>query len=533
MKPSRPSIVVLVVGLAFTAAGAWAAARSDDHNEDRLLQVQTRQAASVIGAAVSTIVEPLHTSLQVAAATTASAPAFAQTMSPDVGPRKTFISAALLRADDGRTVASLGEPAHLTEQPSTEHEILDEAATSKAYVVRGFPKQRPRYIGYALRSGPYIVYAERAIPTNRQVPVESNSAFADLHFATYLGPDTRTPNVATTDRPLSDLPLTGRTARTTIPFGNTVITLVAAPDGHLGGSLGQQLPWIIFGLGVVLSLLAALATHLLVVRRRKAESDAVMIASLYEEVNTLYGEQRSIAFALQRALLPQRDPTIPQLDIASRYVAGARGVDVGGDWYSIIQIDERHFAFVVGDVMGRGVDAATTMARLRYTLRAYLLEGHEPAVALDMTGQQLDLVEDGHFATLLVGIGDLETGQLTIANAGHLDPLLLSRDGARYLPTLRGPALGIVHGSVYRTIDVRLEPGSTLLLFTDGLVERRGESIDEGLERLRALVGDGPAELEPLVDTMLRDLIGADAEDDTVLLAFRWQPDPVTVPSAP
>ena len=106
-------------------------------------------------------------------------------------------------------------------------------------------------------------------------------------------------------------------------------------------------------------------------------------------------------------------------------------MDIGGDWYSIIQLDDNRFGFVVGDVSGRGIDAATHMARVRFTLRAYLIEGHRPNVALDLSTRQLDLQADGHFTTVLIGVGDLAAGRITLANAGHLNPVVLSGDRPR------------------------------------------------------------------------------------------------------
>lgn len=527
MKPLRAAALVLLIGLAFTGAGTWAAWRANEHNEDRLLQTQTRQAASLIGAAVAGIVQPVQTALEVAAATQGAPDAFRQAMSASVGPGKTFVSASLLRADDLQPLASVGDSPQLDPQRGRGRAVVERALGRDSFVVAGSPSARPDHIGYALRAGRYVVYAERMIPANRRVPVESDSAFADLHFATYLGREVRSADLVTTDRPLSALPLSGRRATTRIPFGDTVITMVAEPKGHLGGSLGWRLPWIILAVGLVLSVIAAVVTEVLVRRRRHAEADARTIARLYDDVNQLYGEQRSIAGALQQAILPQHDPDIRGLDIASRYVAGTRDMDVGGDWYSIIGIDDRHFGFVVGDVMGRGVEAATIMARLRYTVRAYLIEGHSPERALTMTGWQLDLTEDGHFATIVVGVGDLDSGRIRVTNAGHLPPLLVDGGDARYVETEPGAALGIFSGEQYRSTEVQLAPGAALLLFTDGLVERRGESIDVGLEHLRGVVRDGPAELEQLVDTVLDEMIGDGVEDDTAVLGFRWNPVPL------
>ncbi|MCU1692359.1 MAG: Two component signal transduction histidine kinase [Frankiales bacterium] len=174
----------------------------------------------------------------------------------------------------------------------------------------------------------------------------------------------------------------------------------------LGGGLGGQLPWISLTGGAVLTIAAALVAAGLVRRHRAAELAATTIGGLYERLDGLYAEQRSIATALQHALLPTHDVDLPGLDVACRYVAGADGVDVGGDWYSLVKVDEDRFAFAVGDVSGRGIGAAAVMARLHFTMRAYLLEGHAPDVVLARCARQIDLSADGHFATVVVGLAD-------------------------------------------------------------------------------------------------------------------------------
>ena len=282
------------------------------------------------------------------------------------------------------------------------------------------------------------------------MPVESTSAFADLDFATYLGPTTDLSALATTDLPLSQLPITGDVARVSIPFGDSSVTLVATPRGALGGTLGGALPWVFLIGGLLVTAGAAVVTYLLVGRRRSAERDAGTIATLYQQLDDLYGEQRSIADALQQALLPQRNPPVPNLEVATTYLAGTHGLEIGGDWFSLIEIDEGHFAFAVGDVSGKGVEAAAIMARLRFTVRAYLTEGHPPDVVLGMCSRQLSVTRDGHLATVLLGVGDSASGVITLANAGHLNPLLVTGASTGFVPTDVGLPLGVAPCTVPR-----------------------------------------------------------------------------------
>jgi serine phosphatase RsbU (regulator of sigma subunit) len=290
------------------------------------------------------------------------------------------------------------------------------------------------------------------------------------------------------------------------------------------------LPSIFVAAGVVLSLAAGVVAWQLVRSRRAAERDAGIITELYDRLDDRYVEQRSIAETLQRALLPLTNPAIANLDIATRYVAGADGVDVGGDWYSAIALeDDRHFAFVVGDVSGRGVEAATIMARLRFTLRAYLLEGHPPDTALEMCAKHIQIGVDRHFATVLVGRGDLLTRTVVLANAGHLKPLVIDDGQAHYVETPVGRPLGL-GPCTYATTTITMNPGATLVAFTDGLVERRGEDLLVSMEHLAetalaaeplAASGEG-IDVESLLTQLVTTMTPEGPTDDIAILALRW-----------
>ena len=153
-------------------------------------------------------------------------------------------------------------------------------------------------------------------------------------------------------------------------------------------------------------------TRQVVRSRDRAESDTKTITALYEKVDALYGEQRDLAIDLQRALLPKIIPDIPGLQVAAEYTAGVKGIDIGGDWYSLIGIGDDNFAFVVGDVSGHGVDAVAEMARARFTLRAYLIDGNPPHVALEKCSRQFDIANDGHIVTVIAGVGNVRTGEV-------------------------------------------------------------------------------------------------------------------------
>ena len=226
-------------------------------------------------------------------------------------------------------------------------------------------------------------------------------------------------------------------------------------------------------------------TERLVRRRRQAER-------LAEENRRLYGEQRSASLTLQRSLLPKALPRIDGVEFAARYIPGESGMEVGGDWYNAIAIDDHRFAFAVGDVSGRGLAAATIMAGLRYTIRAYASLAYSPVQILETTSKEIDISSDGHFATVLIGLVDNDRREITMASAGHLPALLLNSEQAVFVNAPVGVPLGI-EGPGYESVTIPIAPNSTLIAYTDGLVERRNEVLNVGMERLRtAAFGRSP-----------------------------------------
>jgi serine phosphatase RsbU (regulator of sigma subunit) len=514
-RPATVAGLIAVVCLVLTGASTWAAARVDHSTEHRLLEVQTKQAGTVLSTAVLLIQQPLSTalSLQKIAGPTGNPAGFTNLMSSYVGPGKMFESASLWHLHGTRLtrLAGLGvEPALAPDRPASQTYLRD-AFRSPTYTVRSVTAGSRSSIAYAQAdpSSGFVVYAERTIPEDRRAPVDSNSAFTQLHYAIYLGPKTDLAALSTTDVAPSTLPLTGTTSRTTVPFGNTVLTLTTSPREHLGASLSQRLPLILLLGGLLLTAIASRAGYQLTRRRQTVEA--------------MYGQQRDLSERLQRALLPRSHPTIPNLEVAAEYVAGARGVDIGGDWYSIVNLDEGRFGFVVGDVSGRGIDAVAVMARARFTIRAYLLDGHSPAATLTKCSHQFDITADGHMTTAVVGVGDWRTGEITLANAGHPAPLLVTPVGADFVRTSPGLPLGAGPTS-YESTSLTMDPGTTLFCFTDGLVERRAEDIDTGMRRL-ATMASGTAQLSTveLVKHTVRGLRTEDASDDIAVLAMRWE----------
>ena len=153
----------------------------------------------------------------------------------------------------------------------------------------------------------------------------------------------------------------------------------------------------------------------------------------------------------------------------------------------------------VGDVSGRGLGAGAVMASLRYSIRAFASQGDMPATVLTKLTRLLDLSRDRHFATVLCAVVDISGRTITIANAGHPNPLLIDAGGIRFIETRVGVPIGVTHGAVYESVTEQIPSQSTLLAYTDGLFERRGESVDDGLERLRGSASGTNGSLEDLL----------------------------------
>lgn len=526
--PRVVATIIAIVGVVLTGMSAWAVHRVDRNTEQSLLDGQTRQAAAVLSTAITSIQQPLDAALAVqqSAGPRRDPASFREVMAAYVGADKLFESTSLWRRSGGgfERVAQLGARPALAESSPETLAQLRRAFASRTTTVRSFTAQGRAGIVYVCADPATgsAVYAERMLPADRRAPVDKDSAFNQLHYAIYLGRSTSTDALSTTDVDPGTLPFDGVTARQAVPFGDTVLTLTTTPRVRLGSDLGRELPWILLIVGLGITALATGAGYQLTRGRRAAEHDAATITTLYERTETLFDQQRELFVSLQRALLPQAIPQIHDLELAAEYVAGARGLDIGGDWYSIIDLDGTRFGFVVGDVSGRGVDAVAVMAQARFTIRAYLMDGSDPATALAKSAPQFDILRDGHLTTVVVGVGDRSTGVLTLASAGHPPPALITDTGTEYVVVPPGRPLG-TGVDTYPSTQVRMPPGSTLFFFTDGLVERRGEDIDDGLRRLAGVLDElADLPVDELVSHTVQRLRSRDAPDDIATLAIRW-----------
>ena len=234
----------------------------------------------------------------------------------------------------------------------------------------------------------------------------------------------------------------------------------------------------------------------------------------------LYERERGIAVTLQENLLPAVLPDIPGVVTAARYRAGAEGVQVGGDWYEVIPLPGGRVGMAIGDVVGRGVRAAAMMGQLRVALRAYALELDSPAAVAGRVASFMRTLDSDQMGTSVYAVLDPRSGELRFTIAGHPPPLVVSAEGeAGFLDGTPGLPFGVRGDAEYAEASAVLAPGSTLLLFTDGLVERRGEPIDSGLERLRGLAAGRSADPSALCERVLAALLDDAHPDDVAILA--------------
>jgi serine phosphatase RsbU (regulator of sigma subunit) len=237
----------------------------------------------------------------------------------------------------------------------------------------------------------------------------------------------------------------------------------------------------------------------------------------------LYEHEHRLVESLQRSLLLDRMPEIPGVALAARYVAGDSIARVGGDWYDAIPLDGGRLGLAIGDVAGHGIDSAALMSELRSALRAYALEHPSPALAVQRLDELLLRLEPNGMATLAYLVYDPSACTLTFAAAGHPYPLLSCPDGSvTYLDQGRSLPLGTGLLEHRPQGDAHVPPGSLLVLYTDGLIERRGRSLDAGFAELAESLRSGGVEPEAACERILADLLEADPPlDDVALLVMR------------
>jgi phosphoserine phosphatase RsbU/P len=230
---------------------------------------------------------------------------------------------------------------------------------------------------------------------------------------------------------------------------------------------------------------------------------------------------RAAVTALQRGLLPSALPAVSRAELAARYIAGQGSV--GGDWYDVFVLPGGELGLVIGDVAGSGLHAAIIMGRIRSALRAYALTTSDPAEVLDRLDRKMQHFEPGALATVMYAVADPTLDRMHIATAGHLPPVVALPGQPTELADISWDLMiGVASGVRRQVTTMKIPPGALVCLYTDGLIERPGESIDVGLARLCQVVEAEPAHAS--CAAVMAALVGSEpARDDIALLTFRRQ----------
>ncbi|CAM5402907.1 Response regulator OS=Streptomyces alboniger OX=132473 GN=CP975_09820 PE=4 SV=1 [Streptomyces alboniger] len=242
-------------------------------------------------------------------------------------------------------------------------------------------------------------------------------------------------------------------------------------------------------------------------------------SALALEALRTYNEEHALGLALQRSFLPAQLPAVPGVTLAVRYLPASEHAEIGGDFYEAVRT-VNGLLLAIGDVVGHSVTAATVMGEVRHALRAYAIEGHPPHHILKHLETLLGQSQPGITVTLCLVLVEADTGDLHIANAGHIPPLVIHPGEEPHFHTPHGPLLGLGIPHPPPTV-VKAPPGTRLLLVTDGLVEIRNTNLDTTLAAFRDTVATGPADLEELCELLL-GRFGQNKDDNIALIAARF-----------
>ena len=435
-------------------------------------------------------------------ATPSTAPAGLALLHPSPGGAFVVVAEAGSGLAVGETVASTQAPAQAMRMALAGHSMT-------ATGVYGSGKSRS--VGFALAApGGLVVYRQAVIGPVHPPSQAQSAPFSELRVVVYGSPrpDPNEVLVATT----KSLPLHGTVKYVPLMAGATKWLTGVNAVHPLIGTLAAAAPWVVLGVGLAVSVLVFFLLEGMAYRRDLA-------------MRALENEHR-FAEALQRRLLPEV-PVLVELDVASSYVPGSDNQRVGGDWFDVFNLEDGRTAVVIGDVMGHDEEAAAAMAQLRSAVRAYAAEGGDPSWVVGRLARLVDLFDIAGIVTMIYGVLDpaAPDGSRTFcwANAGHLPPLLRSPDGRTVeLSDGNSPLLGAPFVGPRPMAQQRLEAGSALLLYTDGLVESLGENLASSIGRLVGVVErtDGSSSAE-LCQAVLREQVSGALRDDVALVVVR------------
>jgi hypothetical protein len=519
--PHHRTIVVFVFLLVVAASATFGARTVVQSESHRLLRERTAEVQLVMSNSIADIpseLVPLGAALR---ATGGSASTFVAVAAATATTSTAHLTYAWLRpsAAGWQVVAAEGGGLRTGQLVSgTVASTVAQAATGSEMLSTGvLGSGSDRTIGYAI--GPptaptgTVLYRQNALGQVAAPRQAGTEPFSELDVVIYASGRPTPAQVLVTTTP--HLPLSGDHRYQPLAAGASHWLLGVQARGTLVGAAAANSTWFV-GSGAV--FLAILVAALVEVEARRREA-----------AMALYQGERLVAETFQRKLLPVV-PELPGLDVAARYVGGSAGQQIGGDWFDVFPIGAGQIGVVIGDVVGHDVSAATAMSQLRAALRAFAWLGDPPEVVIDRLDGMVDSFGVTELATLIYGVldppGSDGCRSLRLSNAGHPVPVAQDPDGTvRMIEGGSSVLLGTGADLPRTKATVSITPGTTLLFYTDGLVEVPGSMLDDGLRRLRAVVeGHHP---EDGAAALCDEILHSDRErghDDIAILAIRLLP---------
>lgn len=512
------TLVALALALAVTGVVTWAMHLAVHDQEQRLLKERTAEVGLVFNSAIAAISPSLTEQGTVLRVTHDSVAAYEMAAETAVKTTPGSPTFAWLRPQANGTrfvvVAAAGDELHPGDVISDQRVQTLTAAMTDSSLLPTKVIGSSRLLGFAV--GPpaapdgTVLYRQAALGPVAPPRQAGTAPFSELDVALYATPhaDTAQVLVSTTKQ----LPLRGRTHTLLIPVGTAKWLMAVRARSPLVGSLTNDAPWFALGVGILGA--ALIATVVEVAARRRNAAIA------------LYEAEHQVAETLQRSLLPQL-PSMPGLDLAARYLASGAGQQVGGDWFDVFPIAGGRVGLVVGDVIGHDLNAASEMSQIRSALRAYAVDGDPPSVVITRLDRLVDALRLTQLVTVFYGVLDAPDSAghrlLRYSNAGHLPPVIRRADGR--VDTVAGGGSAVLGAPIsieHTEGEVMVEPGALLVMFTDGLVEVPGGSLDDGLAQLAQTVGQpSGADADAMCEHVLAGVAGRTLRDDIALLAVR------------
>jgi serine phosphatase RsbU (regulator of sigma subunit) len=510
---------VLLLLVLVTVAGTWETRAIVHDQGNRLLRERTAEVGLVLTSAINAIPATLDTQGQILRATGGSRAAYEKSAAASVAAGPGHLTFAWLRpepAGHGYVVLASAGTGLRTGEVVADARVraFATATTSKEFAatrVLGPDRKLGFAVGSPIAPAGTILYRESALGPVSAPRQAATAPFAELDVVLYDTPTVQPGQVLTSTT--GHVPLHGDVRNEPLAAGATPWLLSVKARRPLVGSVARDAPWVVLGAGLLVALLVASIIEAASRRRDSALA--------------LYESEHHVAETLQRSLLPQL-PDISGLTLAARYLAAGTGQEVGGDWFDAFPITGGRVGIVIGDVIGHDLRAASAMAQVRAALRAYAVDGDAPAAVLNRLDHLVDTFDLTQLVTVIYGVLEpaAEDGSriLRYANAGHLPPLILTAGGE--VSALTGGASVVIGAPIpieHAQAEQRLEPGSTLLLFTDGLVEVPGWPLEEAMAQLAiAVAGDGDdAGVEALCERVVATASDRSLRDDIAILAVR------------